>query len=104
MPSTPAAPAARRILTSLKQPRTEARSDLGIAGQKGLDYVVRTGAAVAGGMPRYENYPAELNRKITVAPVGRGMMRNDSLTWDELHELRRRWPTQNAMPSNSNWL
>lgn len=47
---------------------------------------------VNGGMPRYENYPAELRSKITAAPVGRGMMRNDSLTWDDLRELRRRWP------------
>ncbi|WP_321871926.1 alpha-hydroxy acid oxidase [Paraburkholderia tropica] len=44
------------------------------------------------GMPRYENYPTELKNKITAAPVGRGMMRNDSLTWDDLRELRRRWP------------
>lgn len=47
---------------------------------------------VNGGMPRYENYPAELRSKITAAPVGRGMMRNDSLTWDDLRDLRRLWP------------
>lgn len=44
------------------------------------------------GMPRYENYPTELKNKITAAPVGRGMMRNDSLTWEDLRELRKRWP------------
>ncbi len=45
-----------------------------------------------GGMPTYENYPAEMRSKITAAPVGRGMIRNDSLTWDDLRELRKRWP------------
>lgn len=44
------------------------------------------------GMPRYENYPTELKNRITAAPVGRGMMRNDTLTWDDLRELRRLWP------------
>ncbi|MDR5769899.1 alpha-hydroxy acid oxidase [Caballeronia sp. LZ028] len=44
------------------------------------------------GLPRYENYPTELKNRITAAPVGKGMMRNDSLTWDDLRELRRRWP------------
>jgi len=45
-----------------------------------------------GGLPRYENYPSELKKKITAAPMGKGMLRNDSLTWDDLRELRRRWP------------
>ncbi|WAH61113.1 alpha-hydroxy-acid oxidizing protein [Pseudomonas silvicola] len=44
------------------------------------------------GLPRYENYPTELKNRITAAPVGRGMLRNDSLTWEDLRELRRRWP------------
>lgn len=45
-----------------------------------------------GGMPRYENYPSELKNRITAAPMGRSMMRNDSLTWDDLRVLRRIWP------------
>ena len=44
------------------------------------------------GMPRYENYPAELKAKITAAPMGKAMMRNDSLTWDDLRVLRKIWP------------
>jgi (S)-mandelate dehydrogenase len=45
-----------------------------------------------GGMPRYENYPLELKNKITAAPMGKSMMRNDSLTWDDLRVLRKIWP------------
>ena len=44
------------------------------------------------GMPRYENYPAELKAKITAAPMGKAMMRNDSLTWEDLCVLRKIWP------------
>ena len=47
---------------------------------------------LGGGMPRYENYPLELKNKITAAPMGRSMMRNDSLTWDDLRVLRKIWP------------
>ena len=46
------------------------------------------------GMPRYENYPIELKNKITAAPMGKAMMRNDSLTWDDLRVLRKLWPHQ----------
>ena len=44
------------------------------------------------GMPRYENYPAEVKSRITALPMGRSMMVTDSLTWDDLKELRRIWP------------
>lgn len=44
------------------------------------------------GMPRYENYPIELKNKITAAPMGKAMMRNDSLTWNDLRVLRDIWP------------
>ena len=44
------------------------------------------------GLPRYENYPSELKNRITAAPMGKSMMRNDSLTWDDLRTLRRIWP------------
>ena len=44
------------------------------------------------GMPRYENYPVELKNKITAAPMGKAMLRNDSLTWDDLRTLRHLWP------------
>lgn len=44
------------------------------------------------GMPRYENYPSEIKYRITARPMGRSMMRNDSLTWDDLRVLRKMWP------------
>lgn len=44
------------------------------------------------GLPRYENYPAELKNRITAAPMGQGMLRNDSLTWEDLRVLRAIWP------------
>jgi L-lactate dehydrogenase (cytochrome)/(S)-mandelate dehydrogenase len=49
-------------------------------------YIVTTG------MPRYQNYPTEMKQKITALPMGRSMALNDSLTWADLRELRRRWP------------
>lgn len=48
--------------------------------------------ALGGGLPRYENYPTELKNRITAAPMGKGMMRNDSLTWEDLKVLRKIWP------------
>ena len=47
---------------------------------------------VTTGMPRYQNYPTEMKQKITALPMGRSMQLNDSLTWDDLRELRRIWP------------
>jgi len=44
------------------------------------------------GMPRYENYPSEIKYRITARPMGRSMMRNDSLTWEDLRVLRKMWP------------
>jgi L-lactate dehydrogenase (cytochrome)/(S)-mandelate dehydrogenase len=44
------------------------------------------------GMPRYQNYPSVMKQKITALPMGRSMALNDSLTWDDLRELRKRWP------------
>jgi (S)-mandelate dehydrogenase len=43
------------------------------------------------GMPRYENYPTEVKSRITALPMGRSMMVTDSLTWDDLKQLRRIW-------------
>ncbi|WP_246522654.1 alpha-hydroxy acid oxidase [Neoroseomonas terrae] len=45
------------------------------------------------GMPRYENQPGET--KLTITQGGRENLpsaRNDNLTWDDIRELRRRWP------------
>jgi isopentenyl diphosphate isomerase/L-lactate dehydrogenase-like FMN-dependent dehydrogenase len=44
------------------------------------------------GMPRYENYPTTMKSRITALPMGRSMMVTDSLTWDDLREIRRLWP------------
>jgi len=44
------------------------------------------------GMPRYENYPTAMKSRITALPMGRSMMVTDSLTWDDLREIRRLWP------------
>jgi isopentenyl diphosphate isomerase/L-lactate dehydrogenase-like FMN-dependent dehydrogenase len=43
-------------------------------------------------MPRYENYPSEHKQRITALPMGKAMLLNDSLTWDDLRVLRRMWP------------
>jgi isopentenyl diphosphate isomerase/L-lactate dehydrogenase-like FMN-dependent dehydrogenase len=45
-----------------------------------------------GGMPQFENYPEELRRKITSRQVDRRTLTNQSLTWDDLRDLRRMWP------------
>ena len=44
------------------------------------------------GMPRYENYPSERKYRITAQPMGKGMLLNDSLNWDDLRVLRKMWP------------
>jgi isopentenyl diphosphate isomerase/L-lactate dehydrogenase-like FMN-dependent dehydrogenase len=44
------------------------------------------------GMPRYENYPAGMQSRITALPMGRSMAVTDSLTWEDLRALRKLWP------------
>jgi L-lactate dehydrogenase (cytochrome)/(S)-mandelate dehydrogenase len=44
------------------------------------------------GMPRFENYPKELQTKITGRIAGRLSQQDDSLDWDDLRDLRKRWP------------
>jgi isopentenyl diphosphate isomerase/L-lactate dehydrogenase-like FMN-dependent dehydrogenase len=51
-----------------------------------LKYLLTTG------MPRYENYPTQMKSRITALPMGRSMMVTDSLTWDDLREVRKLWP------------
>lgn len=44
------------------------------------------------GIPMLENYPDELRAKLTTDPKGRpGLPKNDSLSWEDLRDLRRRW-------------
>lgn len=44
------------------------------------------------GMPRYENQPGETRMRITKAGGNLPSTRSDNLTWDDIRELRRRWP------------
>lgn len=44
-----------------------------------------------GGMPEFANYPDELRRKITARVIDRRSLYNQSLTWDDLRALRKRW-------------
>jgi isopentenyl diphosphate isomerase/L-lactate dehydrogenase-like FMN-dependent dehydrogenase len=45
-----------------------------------------------GGMPELANYPEELRRKITARQIDRRTLTNQSMTWEDLRELRRMWP------------
>ncbi|MBI3936039.1 MAG: alpha-hydroxy-acid oxidizing protein [Betaproteobacteria bacterium] len=53
---------------------------------------VLTRYLVTMGMPRYENYPSEIKYKVTARPMGRSQMKNDSLNWEDLRQLRKLWP------------
>jgi isopentenyl diphosphate isomerase/L-lactate dehydrogenase-like FMN-dependent dehydrogenase len=43
------------------------------------------------GVPRHENYPEELRRSLLQGPKKLGTPKNETLTWDDLRELRKRW-------------
>jgi isopentenyl diphosphate isomerase/L-lactate dehydrogenase-like FMN-dependent dehydrogenase len=49
-------------------------------------YIVTTG------MPRYQNFPAHMQTRITALPMGRSSAMNDTLTWNDERELRKLWP------------
>jgi isopentenyl diphosphate isomerase/L-lactate dehydrogenase-like FMN-dependent dehydrogenase len=49
-------------------------------------YIVTTG------MPRYQNFPAHMQTRITALPMGRSSAMNDTLTWNDVRELRKLWP------------
>lgn len=44
------------------------------------------------GMPRYENQPGEHRQRITQGGKPLASLRGDRLTWEDIRELRRRWP------------
>lgn len=44
------------------------------------------------GMPRYANYPPELQSTITARPVGRSMLKCEAMNFDHLRALRKKWP------------
>ena len=47
---------------------------------------------LAGGLPLYENYPAEVKARVKASPMGRAMKLNDALNWDDIREMRKLWP------------
>jgi isopentenyl diphosphate isomerase/L-lactate dehydrogenase-like FMN-dependent dehydrogenase len=55
---------------------------LGVLGR----YLVTTG------MPRYMNFPPHTQTRITSLPMGRSTALNDTVTWDDVRELRKLWP------------
>ena len=51
-----------------------------------LRYMLTTGT------PRYQNFPASTQTKITALPMGRSSNFCPDITWDDVHELRKLWP------------
>jgi len=47
---------------------------------------------LASGMPRFENYPREVMDGLMARTLKKSILKNDSLDWDDVRELRRRWP------------
>jgi isopentenyl diphosphate isomerase/L-lactate dehydrogenase-like FMN-dependent dehydrogenase len=47
---------------------------------------------VTTGMPRYMNFPPHTQTRITSLPMGRSTALNDTVTWDDVRELRKLWP------------
>ena len=44
------------------------------------------------GMPRFENQPGEVKNSIIAQPLGRHGAKLDSISWDDLRNLRKLWP------------
>ena len=53
---------------------------------------VLTRYMITTGMPRYANFPAHTQTRITVLPMGRSTASNDSISWDDVRQLRKLWP------------
>jgi isopentenyl diphosphate isomerase/L-lactate dehydrogenase-like FMN-dependent dehydrogenase len=47
---------------------------------------------LARGMPRFENYPPEVMDGLMARTLKKSILKNDSLNFDDLRELRKRWP------------
>ncbi|MCC7485178.1 MAG: alpha-hydroxy-acid oxidizing protein [Burkholderiales bacterium] len=47
---------------------------------------------VTTGMPRYMNFPPETQTRLTSLPMGRSTALDNTLTWEDVRELRRLWP------------
>lgn len=53
---------------------------------------VLTRYMITTGMPRYQNFPAHTQTRITALPMGRSTASNDSISWDDVRQLRKLWP------------
>jgi isopentenyl diphosphate isomerase/L-lactate dehydrogenase-like FMN-dependent dehydrogenase len=53
---------------------------------------VLTRYMITTGMPRYANFPAHTQTRITALPMGRSTASNDSISWDDVRQLRKLWP------------
>ena len=51
-----------------------------------LRYMLTTGT------PRYQNFPASTQTRITALPMGRSSNFCSNITWDDVRELRKLWP------------
>jgi len=47
---------------------------------------------VTTGMPRYMNFPAHMQTRLTALPMGRSTAFNDTIDWDDVRQLRKLWP------------
>jgi isopentenyl diphosphate isomerase/L-lactate dehydrogenase-like FMN-dependent dehydrogenase len=48
--------------------------------------------AFTSGIPRFENYPADIMDRLTARTLKSSYLKNDSLTWDDIRTLRKLWP------------
>ena len=72
--------------------RLNRRNALDIALHASWVYSVILRYLLTTGMPRFENFPEELQRSLTAAPKGRSALpKNDALTWEDLRTLRQIW-------------
>jgi isopentenyl diphosphate isomerase/L-lactate dehydrogenase-like FMN-dependent dehydrogenase len=47
---------------------------------------------IASGMPRFENYPPEVMDGLMARTLKKTILKNDSMSWDDLRKLRELWP------------
>lgn len=68
------------------------RNMLDVAKHPGWFFNVFARYLLRAGIPKLENYPEQLRRSLTAGPDGKSRLpKNDSLTWDDFRELRKRW-------------
>ena len=47
---------------------------------------------LAHGMPKFENFPPEVMHGLMARTLKKSILKNETLNWDDVRELRRRWP------------